>query len=315
MGLRTALETVMNGWASTCTEQYKKHPLASYIRTDSVREVEKALINRNGLTVEGSAGRGRWAAVPWLAVFDNVVTDSATHGYYVVYLFHAKGAAVHLSVNQGATATRAEFKKAAEEVLRERAAIARHRLADFSERLPITAIDLGSTAELPADYAAGHAMGVTYPAGALPTDEILAQDLNVAVAAYRALTFRGGVDQSPDTDDEDISANSAASLIELRRYRMHRRIERNYRAAKAAKKHHGTRCQACDLSFAERYGELGSGFIEAHHMRPIASLEEGAAVSYDIAKDFAVLCSNCHRMIHRTNNPADLEGFRKLLLK
>ena len=63
----------------------------------------------------------------------------------------------------------------------------------------------------------------------------------------------------------------------------------------------------------ERYGELGRDFIEAHHLRPISLLEEGTAVSYDIATDFAVLCSNCHRMIHRTTDPSDLEGFRRLI--
>jgi 5-methylcytosine-specific restriction protein A len=94
---------------------------------------------------------------------------------------------------------------------------------------------------------------------------------------------------------------------------MHRRIERNPRAAKEAKKHHGVRCQACKVRFDERYGELGRGFIEDHHLRPISSLEEGAAISFDVASDFAVLCSNCHRMIHRTTDPSDLDSFRRLI--
>src|SRR5262249_52580282 len=41
-----------------------------------------------GLFVEGSAGAGNWAAVPWISVFDPAITTSATRGYYVVYLFH-----------------------------------------------------------------------------------------------------------------------------------------------------------------------------------------------------------------------------------
>jgi 5-methylcytosine-specific restriction protein A len=94
---------------------------------------------------------------------------------------------------------------------------------------------------------------------------------------------------------------------------LHRRIERNPKAAKAAKKHHGAKCQACELQFHERYGEIGRGFIEAHHLKPIGSLNEGEEVSYDVAKDFAVLCSNCHRTIHRTTDPADLVEFRSLL--
>jgi hypothetical protein len=58
------------------------------------------------------------------------------------------------------------------------------------------------------------------------------------------------------------------------------------------------------LDFSERYGDLGKEFIEAHHLRPIATLEEGVPVKYDVAADFAVLCSNCHRMIHRSSDPS-----------
>jgi 5-methylcytosine-specific restriction protein A len=64
----------------------------------------------------------------------------------------------------------------------------------------------------------------------------------------------------------------------------------------------------CDLNFSERYGAIGKGFIEAHHLRPIATLEEGLPVKYDLGADFAVLY--CHRMIHRFSDPSDLREFR-----
>jgi 5-methylcytosine-specific restriction protein A len=67
------------------------------------------------------------------------------------------------------------------------------------------------------------------------------------------------------------------------------------------------------MSFAERYGQLGAGFIEAHHLRPISTLNEGVVVSYDVGEDFAVLCSNCHRMVHRTDDPAHLDTLRRLI--
>jgi 5-methylcytosine-specific restriction protein A len=312
MSLKAALERVLAEWQTARNDGYAQHPLATFIRDAVPDELERALKNRRGLTIEGSAGRGRWAGVPWVALFDDVVTNSATRGYYVVYLFHSGGTVVHLSLNQGTTATRTEFKTNTRAVLMDRASLMQRRLADFSAQLPVTSIDLGSQDELPADYCAGHAIGQSYLAGQLPSDEQLSEDLQAAVAAYRALTFRGGLDPSPEADEED-APRVGSSLIELRRYKMHRRIERNPRAAKEAKKYHGIRCQACNLEFNQRYGHLGDGFIEAHHLRPIASLEEGAAVSYDVATDFAVLCSNCHRMIHRTADPSDLAGFRSLI--
>jgi 5-methylcytosine-specific restriction enzyme A len=105
-----------------------------------------------------------------------------------------------------------------------------------------------------------------------------------------------------------------ATIVEIRKYAFHRKVERNPTAAKQAKKFHGLRCQACDLDFEERYGKIGKDFIEAHHLKPIASLEEGVAVTYDVAADFAVLCANCHRMIHRSADPSNLVLFRENLV-
>jgi len=36
-------------------------------------------------------------------------------------------------------------------------------------------------------------------------------------------------------------------------------------------------------------------------------------VKYDVAVDFAALCSNCHRMINRFSEPSDLVAFRKFI--
>ena len=145
----------------------------------------------------------------------------------------------------------------------------------------------------------------------------LRRDLQTIVRAYRALSYRGGIDADVETQTdvtEEFGITTPTSIIETRKYAYHRRIERNPTAARQAKKLHGTRCQACSLDFAERYGDLGKGFIEAHHLRPIASLEEGIPITYEVGAEFAVLCSNCHRMIHRYHDPSDLRSsFRALL--
>ncbi len=58
-------------------------------------------------------------------------------------------------------------------------------------------------------------------------------------------------------------------------------------------------CEACGFVFSKRYGALGVGFAEVHHRRPLA---EGDVVHTSM-EDLAILCSNCHRMIHRTGKP------------
>lgn len=56
-------------------------------------------------------------------------------------------------------------------------------------------------------------------------------------------------------------------------------------------------CEACGFDFAVRYGEIGNGFCEVHHTKPLASRSGSETTSLH---DLAVLCSNCHSIIHRT---------------
>jgi 5-methylcytosine-specific restriction protein A len=223
---------------------------------------------------------------------------------------------VYLSLNQGTTSVREEFGARAREILQDRGDLIRKRVAEFSEALPIDKIELGSDARLPGDYAAGHSLGAIYSLVTLPDEARLRSDLQTIVRAYRALIYRGGTDAEAESQTEiadEFAIPPQASITETRKYAYHRKVERNRTAARFAKKFHGNRCQAWNLDFAERYGDIGKGFIEAHHLRPIATLEEGVPVKYDAAADFAVLCSNCHRMIHRTDDPSDLATFRKLI--
>jgi 5-methylcytosine-specific restriction enzyme A len=142
--------------------------------------------------VEGSPGQGNWATVPWISVFDPVMTTSATRGYYVVYLFHSHQPLVYLSLNQGTTAVREEFASKAREVLADRAEFMRKRVADYSTMLPASisgrALDCRGTTSL-VTRSAPHTRSMP-----LPTEAALRTDLQKVVRAYRALTFRGGIE-------------------------------------------------------------------------------------------------------------------------
>jgi 5-methylcytosine-specific restriction protein A len=144
-----------------------------------------------------------------------------THGYYAVYLFHANEPVVHLSLNRGTTSVREEFEGRAREILRDRADLMRKRVADFADALPIKTIDLGSNARLPGDYVAGHALGTTYMLSALPDETQLRSDLQAIVRAYRALTYRGGIDSDVEgqTDlADEFGIPTQTSITETRRY-------------------------------------------------------------------------------------------------
>ena len=56
-------------------------------------------------------------------------------------------------------------------------------------------------------------------------------------------------------------------------------------------------CMACGFDFFEVYGELGAGYIEAHHTLPVRDLKSYARTKLS---DLVPLCANCHRVIHRS---------------
>lgn len=91
-----------------------------------------------------------------------------------------------------------------------------------------------------------------------------------------------------------------------RRLRMHYARERSRRLIDQkrnafAGEHDGqVFCELCGFNFADRYPEeLGSGFIEVHHIKPLAELDEARKTALS---DLMLVCSNCHRMIHRTKD-------------
>lgn len=84
-------------------------------------------------------------------------------------------------------------------------------------------------------------------------------------------------------------------------YRLHRHRERD-RKIVARKKQAVLRaggslsCEVCDFEFGKFYGELGDGYIECHHRVPLAA--SGPTVT--AIQDLALVCANCHRVIHRS---------------
>ena len=56
-------------------------------------------------------------------------------------------------------------------------------------------------------------------------------------------------------------------------------------------------CEVCGFDFFQRYGEAGWKFIECHHKVPLAEPTNDKLPTQLI--DLALVCSNCHRMLHR----------------
>jgi len=67
------------------------------------------------------------------------------------------------------------------------------------------------------------------------------------------------------------------------------------------------RCEVpgCGFCFEEVYGEVGADFAHVHHLNALAKRNEAEQTTL---ADLAVVCANCHAMIHRHGECRPLEG-------
>ncbi len=101
--------------------------------------------------------------------------------------------------------------------------------------------------------------------------------------------------EPPNVDELGFPEGAAAERRHLVRERNRQLIRNAKRLFKAM--HHGRLyCQVCGFDFSERYGELGEDYIEAHHTLPVSLMADGHVTYID---DLAMVCANCHRMLHR----------------
>jgi len=98
-------------------------------------------------------------------------------------------------------------------------------------------------------------------------------------------------------------------------YRLHRTIERNPKVIELAKQKKWLKnkllcCEVCGFSFLKTYGDLGKKFIEAHHTMPLSKLD---GENETRVEEIALVCSNCHKMLHRRRPWLTIKNLKKLL--
>lgn len=145
-----------------------------------------------------------------------------------------------------------------------------------------------------------------YLAGTLPPNSDLESHFNEFLDLYLRLVINQSSQKSSAIVEDD---EEGLSIEDGTRLREHKRIERNQKLAKKAKEIQGYTCKSCGFDFEKKYGVLGKGFIEAHHLTPVNTLK-GKKIGLDPKRDFTVLCSNCHRMIHKTEFVDRVEEFK-----
>lgn len=304
MEIREILIDILSNYQQETTKSFTNNKFIHKITQDYTQKIYQ-LVAQYGdrYRVIGSCGKGRWAECPWIAIFDTVITDNAQEGYYLVFLFDKNMNKVYLSLNQGVLSIQAQYKRETSIVLSTRADDFRNRL-DIRNECFDTRIQLNGS-RLSKFYEKGNIIAKCYHKNDIPDNSILKKDFHLLLTHYDALV---AVDTIERNNDEKLT------IEENKIRKLHAKFDRRGNIALKVKKRKNYTCEACGFTFVSKYGELGKKYIEAHHLVPFHKLAEGKT-ALDIDKDFAVLCSNCHRMIHLLNNPSDITELKKRITK
>lgn len=84
------------------------------------------------------------------------------------------------------------------------------------------------------------------------------------------------------------------TILKLHKFR-ERDVQIIRKAKSKAKLENRFFCEVCFFDFEKQYPLLGNDFIECHHKQPIAQ----GGIRHTREDDLAIVCANCHRMLHR----------------
>ncbi|MDO8950561.1 MAG: HNH endonuclease [Actinomycetota bacterium] len=96
-------------------------------------------------------------------------------------------------------------------------------------------------------------------------------------------------------DEEEFSEGLLLEAIHKRRERSPSAVHRKKESVLT--QNGSLECEACGFDFEAVYGDLGRGYAECHHTKPLSELSRSTKTRLG---DLAIVCANCHRMIHRS---------------
>lgn len=115
-------------------------------------------------------------------------------------------------------------------------------------------------------------------------------------------------DDSPiqESDDEkDEKQRVEGRLTEAKVLRR----QRNRQARQLCLEASGYKCYVCGFDFEKTYGEIGKGFLEVHHTKPLATYDDEHPIPQS---ELCALCSNCHSMVHRKKEVMDVDELKRI---
>jgi 5-methylcytosine-specific restriction protein A len=133
------------------------------------------------------------------------------------------------------------------------------------------------------------------------------QKSKVHVQRVLKLIDKGYSEELPDVDRFMSGKEGNPRLV------AHLQRERNQTLVKKKKKQvldltGQLSCEVCSFDFQSFFGKIGEGFCEVHHLKPLSRTDGEVNTSLE---DLAIVCSNCHRILHRQTPMPTLDKLKK----
>lgn len=342
------IRNILTEYQQAKTEDFKGHPMGQILRS-KIKEalIKEASLNSNIYYVAGSVGISRWAEIPWLCIFIKDLTISATRGYYIVYLFHADGSGLYISLNQGWTYFKEKYgTKIGREKIRKTASIVRDKLNTVPHNMKLSNIDLKGKGDLAKGYELGHICGRYYDIDNLPSEEEIINDLQGLLLTYREvigligkrsieqfndyiLLYEDGLYPEDKFSEEEFQLAVQKSAVSKKPQDVYEEEKKKVRpeplvnkggkkqwirnAAKASKalmfSNYTCEIDSSHETFISKSTNMP--YVESHHLIPMGKQGE---FQYDLDQlaNLISLCPLCHRLIHLGTDADKEKLLRKL---
>ena len=113
----------------------------------------------------------------------------------------------------------------------------------------------------------------------------------------------------------DVDIHTPVATEGRRRLVLHLQRERNQTLVRKKKEQAASLdCEICGFSFSRAYSGAPSDYCEVHHLLPLSKVEQTTRTRME---DLAILCANCHRVVHLRDDPEPytLNEVRSMLAK
>lgn len=338
--IQQSFQRILDGYLFAKTQPFAKHPLANHFRESVPEQLKECTNYGSQYLIEGSAGQGNWADIPWVGIFDSTITTSAQEGYYIVYLFNANMTGLYLSLNQGWTHFEETYPSLdlSRNAIEQLALVYRDLIGPRSS-YPTMKISLSASGTLGKGYELGHICGKAYGKLQIPNDFQLIDDLDGLVDIYKELKSqiasksfvrrRKGV-RTKETMEENAKDATFqqeildAPIISLPDGPIPPGIPnlekgsvawvRNPSIAKLRCEEAQYKCEVdpTHVTFISR--ATGKPYVEAHHLVPVSRQRDFVLGSLDVPENILILCPLCHRKFHHAQFEPQAELIEKFYL-